>query len=376
MSSVQLDTVTKQFKGTVAVDEVSLTFATGKLTVLVGPSGCGKSTLLRMIAGLEEPTHGLISIGDDVVNEVPTWNRNTAMVFQSYALYPHMTVFENMAFPLRAQGFSRRDIREMVTQAAQSLGIAALLQRKPRQLSGGQMQRVALGRAIVRRPRVFLLDEPLSNLDAMLRVETRAELKRLQRDLGITTIYVTHDQEEAMTLADTLVVMRDGRPEQVGTPEQIYQQPRTIFVGRFIGSPAMNIIPCVYDRETRELVVGDYRHPLPARFRRWLEERPEAVLRLGLRPEHLVMHMDTQPQALAAQVYMPEPLGKETLFTLALGEQRIKALGPPCLRPEVNQTVWLTFTDEYLHLFDAESGVAISSIPEARVLASSTYGGT
>jgi multiple sugar transport system ATP-binding protein len=360
MSQVELIGLTKVFKGTVAVDNINLTFATGRLTVLVGPSGCGKSTLLRMIAGLELPSTGRIIIGDELVNDIPVWERNTAMVFQSYALYPHMTVFDNIAFPLQARKLPRAEIRAQVEQAARSLGIADLLGRKPRQLSGGQMQRVALGRAIVRRPYVFLLDEPLSNLDAMLRVETRAELKRLQRDLGITTIYVTHDQEEAMTLADTLVVMRDGRMEQVGPPEAVYRHPATAFVARFIGSPAMNMLPCRYAPDRGDLVTATFAYPAPAHLRPALERHMGAELLLGLRPEAITLLREERPGSVAAQVYVREPLGKETLFTLALGDTLVKVPAAPDLQPDLNETVWLAFDEPALYLFWAESGAALA----------------
>jgi multiple sugar transport system ATP-binding protein len=359
MSTVHLEGLSKVFHDTIAVDRVSLTLPDGSLTVLVGPSGCGKTTLLRMIAGLEEPTSGAIYMGGEDVSDTVAWERNTAMVFQSYALYPHMTVFENMAFPLRARRLSKAEIRRQVEQTAQSLGIANLLERKPRQLSGGQMQRVALGRAIVRRPHVFLMDEPLSNLDAMLRVETRAELKRLQRDLGITMIYVTHDQEEAMTLADTLVVMRDGRAEQVGGPEEVYHRPQTSFVARFIGSPAMNMLPCRYVPQHHELVTETFRRPAPEFLRRRSDGQTPADLLLGLRPEAITVALDEQPGSVAARVYVAEPLGKETLITLALGAERLKVLVPPELQPAMNDTIWLTFDEQDMHLFDAESGAAI-----------------
>jgi ABC-type sugar transport system ATPase subunit len=299
-------------------------------------------------------------IGDELVNDIPVWERNTAMVFQSYALYPHMTVFDNIAFPLQARKLPRAEIRAQVEQAARSLGIADLLGRKPRQLSGGQMQRVALGRAIVRRPHVFLLDEPLSNLDAMLRVETRAELKRLQRDLGITTIYVTHDQEEAMTLADTLVVMRDGRMEQVGPPEAVYRHPATAFVARFIGSPAMNMLPGRYAPDQGDLVTATFAYPAPTHLRPALERHTGADLLLGLRPEAITLLREEQPGSVAAQVYVREPLGKETLFTLALGDTLVKVLAAPDMQPDLNETVWLAFDESALHVFCATSGAALA----------------
>jgi ABC-type sugar transport system ATPase subunit len=221
------------------------------------------------------------------------------------------------------------------------------------------MQRVALGRAIVRRPHVFLMDEPLSNLDAMLRVETRAELKRLQRDLGITMVYVTHDQEEAMTLADTLVVMRDGRAEQVGQPEEVYHRPQTSFVARFIGSPSMNMLPCRYEPRQHELVTETFRRPAPEMLRHRSDGQTPANLLLGLRPEAMSIALSEQPGSVAARVYIAEPLGKETLVTLAVGAERLKVLAAPDMQPAMNETVWLQFDEQDIHLFDAESGIAI-----------------
>src|SRR6202795_3552911 len=244
MAQVALRNIVKTFDKTPAVQGIDLDIADREFIVLVGPSGCGKSTTLRMIAGLEEATSGEIYIGDQLVNDVPPKDRDIAMVFQNYALYPHMTVFENMSFGLRLRKFPKAEIKERVDNAARILDITDLLARQPKQLSGGQRQRVAMGRAIVRNPKVFLFDEPLSNLDAKLRVQMRTEIKKVHQKVTTTTVYVTHDQVEAMTLADRVVVMNHGRIDQVGTPNDLYHHPRTRFVAGFIGSPAMNFIPC------------------------------------------------------------------------------------------------------------------------------------
>src|SRR5438270_11058149 len=244
MASIDFDDVSKRFpNGTLAVDEMNLTVDDGEFMIFVGPSGCGKTTALRMVAGLEEVTSGSIRIGDRVVNDIEPPDRDIAMVFQNYALYPHMSVADNMGFPLRMQRMKKPETRKRVREVAELLGIEALLERKPRQLSGGQRQRVAMGRAIIRHPRAFLMDEPLSNLDAKLRVQMRGEIARLQRRLGTTTVYVTHDQTEAMTLGDRVVVMHGGVAQQVGTPDELYERPANLFVAGFIGSPAMNFFP-------------------------------------------------------------------------------------------------------------------------------------
>jgi multiple sugar transport system ATP-binding protein len=360
MGQVRVQNITKTFGDVVAVDDVSLTFDEGALTVLVGPSGCGKTTLLRSVAGLEELSAGSIFIAGREVNAIPTWERNTAMVFQSYALYPHMSVFNNLAFPLRARRVARTEIRERVERVAASLDISELLQRKPRALSGGQMQRVALGRAIIRQPEVFLMDEPLSNLDAKLRVHMRAELKRLQKELGITTIYVTHDQAEAMTMADKLVVMRRGRIQQVGEPEKVYLHPHNVFVAGFIGSPPMNFIPVTYrpDRGTVEAEALTY--PLPARYREHLNGHGTNEVILGIRPEDLTVHVDPGPEDTRAEVYVTEPMGKETLLTLQLGGTTVKAVAPPQIGLAMGDQVGVTFAPEAVRLFDSASEEALA----------------
>jgi multiple sugar transport system ATP-binding protein len=365
LAEVRVDQISKRFGPVTAVDDVSWAFQDGKLTVLVGPSGCGKTTLLRLIAGLEEVSAGQVFIADQPVNHLPPWERNTAMVFQSYALYPHKTVYDNMAFPLQARKLSKEDIRQQVTQTARALDIHGLLERKPRELSGGQMQRVALGRAIVRQPHVFLMDEPLSNLDAKLRVDMRGELKRLQKELGVTTIYVTHDQAEAMTMADTLLVMREGRIEQAGEPDTLYQNPRTVFVAGFIGSPSMNFLSCQYDHQSHQLVTAGAVVPLPAPAVEHLQrQKPSSPLLLGIRPEDLVVGLDVQSHALPARVYIAEPMGRETLLTLEAGflpeGQHWRAITSPQLRPAIGQTVWLRLLPAAIHLFDEANGEALA----------------
>jgi multiple sugar transport system ATP-binding protein len=356
MAQVRVKDLTKHFGNTIAVDEVNLEFPDGKLTVLVGPSGCGKTTLLRMLAGLEEPTDGEIFIGEREVGHIPAWDRNVAMVFQSYALYPHMSVFKNMAFPLEARGMSRREIKQQVEETAHILGLEDLLNRQPRQLSGGQMQRVAIGRAIVRQPDVFLMDEPLSNLDAKLRVNMRAELKRLQRDLGVTTVYVTHDQAEAMTLADQLVVMHNGRVLQVDYPEDVYNHPNEMFVAGFIGSPGMNFIYCQLSEDRSRLQAPCFVYHLPLQVADMLRDIPpgrEVVF--GIRPEDIKVEFYASPFAVEAGVYISETLGKETLLTLKCGDNLIKASVPASLHLDIGAGVWMTFVPGGIRIFDAES---------------------
>ena len=356
MAKVSVRNITKRFGDTLAVDDVSLEFPDEQLTVLVGPSGCGKTTLLRMLAGLEEPTAGEIYIGDQEVARVQAWDRNIAMVFQSYALYPHMTARKNIAFPLEARKTSKREIQQRVEETAQILGLTELLDRLPRQLSGGQMQRVAIGRAIIRKPDVFLMDEPLSNLDAKLRVNMRAELKRLQRDLGVTTVYVTHDQAEAMTLADHLVVMNAGRVLQVDFPEQIYSYPNEIFVAGFIGSPGMNFIPVQFHKAEGYVRTPTFEYELPSALREQLVDVPaRADVIFGVRPEDIKIDAVPAPGAVKAAVYITEALGKETLLTLTCGDNLIKANVAASVRLAIGVDVWMTFPPEALRIFDANT---------------------
>jgi multiple sugar transport system ATP-binding protein len=325
MAEVILRKVVKRFEEVEAVRGLDLSIADREFVVLVGPSGCGKTTTLRMIAGLEEASDGEILIGDEVVNDVPPKDRDIAMVFQNYALYPHMTVAENMSFGLRLKRFPKAEIRQRVEEAARILDIRELLDRKPKQLSGGQRQRVAMGRAIVRHPKVFLFDEPLSNLDAKLRVQMRTEIKKVHQKVRTTTIYVTHDQVEAMTLADRVVVMHRGCIEQVGTPNELYHAPKTRFVAGFIGSPAMNFIPCRLEATPDGLGIrlGDgLIFPLPRRQAdRYRSHANTGRLLLGLRPEHVTearMHLEPGAVPFEATLEVTEPMGMETLvyFTL------------------------------------------------------------
>src|ERR671935_1175145 len=318
MAQVALRNIVKTFDRTPAVQGINLDIADREFIVLVGPSGCGKSTTLRMIAGLEEATSGEIYIGDQLVNDVPPKDRDIAMVFQNYALYPHMTVFENMSFGLRLKKFPKPEIKERVQIAARILDITDLLDRRPKQLSGGQRQRVAMGRAIVRNPKVFLFDEPLSNLDAKLRVQMRTEIKRVHQKVRTTTVYVTHDQVEAMTLADRVVVMNRGRIEQIGPPNELYHAPRTRFVAGFIGSPAMNFLPCRLEEANGALRVRlsqDIALPVPpTRAERYRAHVGRDGLTFGLRPEHLPEdrgNSGAHAGAIDAVIEVAEPLGME-----------------------------------------------------------------
>ena len=349
MAAVKLSGVRKSFGSTAVVHGVDIDIADGAFCVLVGPSGCGKSTLLRMIAGLENITGGEISIGGRVVNQVHPKERDIAMVFQNYALYPHMTVAANMGFSLALRGEAKSVIDERVRKAAGILDLTPYLERYPRQLSGGQRQRVAMGRAIVRDPQVFLFDEPLSNLDAKLRVAMRTEIKELHQRLKTTTVYVTHDQIEAMTMADKIVVMHDGLVEQIGAPLELYDRPANRFVAGFIGSPAMNFIPGKASAG-RIAIAGDgYSVPVNAR----LEENREVVL--GVRPEHLEIAAD----GFEAEVVVVEPTGSETQLFARLGGQEIAAVFRERHEFVPGQRIRLRPRADCLHLFDPSSGQRI-----------------
>jgi sn-glycerol 3-phosphate transport system ATP-binding protein len=351
MAEVALRDVRKSYANAEVIHGVSCAIADGELVVVVGPSGCGKSTLLRMVAGLEEITAGEIAIGGRVVNAVEPKDRDIAMVFQNYALYPHMTVRDNMAYGLKIRGLASAEIATRVKRAAEILQLAALLDRKPRQLSGGQRQRVAMGRAIVRNPQVFLFDEPLSNLDAQLRVQMRVEIKRLQQSLGTTSIYVTHDQVEAMTLADRLIVMNAGRADQMGAPLALYDRPETRFVAGFIGSPAMNFLPAVTDGDGVTLGDGT-RLPRPADAG---AVAPGRAVILGVRPEHL--GADGVAAALTVTVELAEMLGADTIVHGRAGDGTLlQARLPGSERAEPGERLPLALDPRQLHLFDRETG--------------------
>ncbi len=382
-SGVRFENVTKRFGSTIALNRLNLAIQPGELMVLVGPSGCGKTTALRLLAGLEEPTEGAIYIGARCVNEVSPRDRNVAMVFQNYALYPHMRVYDNIAFGLRLRELGNfwwrlthyqqarqihRQIDKRVRQAAQMLGIETLLHRLPSELSGGQRQRVALARAIVRQPEVFLMDEPLSNLDAQLRDQTRAELKKLQEQLGITTLYVTHDQKEAMTLGHRIAILKEGVLQQVGTPEEVYFQPANVFVATFIGTPPMNLL------ET-QVVAGEEGTgcqlqlpasrltPLPAQ-QRLLKERVGQKVLLGVRPQHLHIPSIAPPDAVLSEplhglVDVVEPQGdRNDLHVLIEGQRVVVQLGAQ-VKVQEGAQLTLHFDMERLHLFDPVTGTRL-----------------
>jgi multiple sugar transport system ATP-binding protein len=310
VARIELERVTKVYDdGTVAVNDLSLSIGDGELIVLVGPSGCGKTSALRMVAGLEEISAGDVRIGDRIVNDLPPRERDIAMVFQNYALYPHMTVFQNIAFGLRMRKVSKEDQRKRVEEAARLLGLADLLDKRPRALSGGQRQRVAMGRAIVRDPQAFLMDEPLSNLDAKLRVQMRAEISRIQQELRVTTLYVTHDQVEAMTMGDRVAVLRRGQLQQIDAPQRLYEEPSNLFVASFIGSPAMNLLEAVVDGGS--VRIGETQLPVdtPAPLRTYEGRR----LAVGIRPEHLRVASGSRSGGLRGTVLLSEALGSELL---------------------------------------------------------------
>jgi multiple sugar transport system ATP-binding protein len=356
---VQLENVTRQFDQVAAIAHISFTVPDGEFWVLVGPSGCGKSTILRTIAGLEQATSGDIYIGDRRVNQVPARERDVAMVFQNYALYPHMTVAENLGFGLKMRGSDRATTAARIQAVAKSLGISHLLSRKPAQLSGGQQQRVALGRAIAREPQVFLLDEPLSNLDAQLRDDTRAELKQLHHQLGITTIYVTHDQVEAMTLADQMVVLNQGQIQQIGSPQEIYANPANQMVATFLGSPPMNLWSGEWDGT--HLHLGPWQIPLGNPLALEFANLPPQPINLGIRPEHLQVAAADAKAHLTATVTLVEPLGKETLIrgTLTDTTMPIAFQVASSLFPKPGDRLGLSIDLKYVHLFDPVTGARL-----------------
>jgi multiple sugar transport system ATP-binding protein len=360
MASVTFDHVSKRFAGgTLAVKDFSLDVKDTEFMVLVGPSGCGKSTCLRMLAGLEEISDGEIRIGDRVVNEVPPRDRDIAMVFQSYALYPHMTVFDNLAFGLRMRGTPREDIERRVNTAAGILELGPLLKRKPRQLSGGQRQRVALGRAIVREPQAFLLDEPLSNLDAKLRVQTRIELQKQHRALHATFIYVTHDQVEAMTMGDRIAVMRDGVLQQVAPPREIYDQPANMYVAGFIGSPTMNFIPVTVQGSTARASGFEVQLPkAPGVEKAVLGVRPEAMTD-SLRGAAAQSASTNGHGGLDMKVEVTEILGADQFVYGIVGQDSAIARVDPQMKVDPGDRLRLQLDTRRLHLFDAASGEAI-----------------
>ncbi|PSQ10288.1 sugar ABC transporter ATP-binding protein [Halobacteriales archaeon QS_5_70_15] len=368
MARVELDNLTKVFESSggplVAVEELDLEIEDGEFVVVVGPSGCGKSTTLRMLAGLESVTDGEIRLSDEVINDKAPKNRDIAMVFQDYALYPHKTVRENIAYGLRlTTDLSDQEIRKRVEEATDMMGIGDLLDKKPGALSGGQQQRVATGRAIVREPELFLFDEPLSNLDAKLRKHMRTELARLHTELGITTIYVTHDQEEAMTLADRIVILNDGRLQQVGSPKDVYYRPANLFVADFIGSPSMNFFDVALetDGEGGRLVHDGFTYDISARFVEELREESDATdLVLGIRPEDLgIAEAAEEGKTIPGTVEVVEVVGSDNFIYLDVGGEELRLRTSSEREPNIGSTVDVTFDETTIHLFDERSEEAL-----------------
>jgi multiple sugar transport system ATP-binding protein len=365
LARVQIKDLSKTFGETEAVKNLDLEVVDGSFVVLLGPSGCGKTTTLRCVAGLESPDDGEIYIGDNLVNYLDPKDRDIAMVFQSYALYPHMSVYNNIAFPLKMRKIAKSEIDERVHKTAELLRIKHLLDRKPKQISGGEAQRTALGRAIIRDPQVFLMDEPLSNLDAKLRVYMRVELKRLQKELGVTTIYVTHDQVEAMTMADKVAIMNLGVLQQFDETAQIFDHPSNLFVGGFIGSPAMNLLDCtlIQKDDGSHLETECLETPIPLSVElmsiiKELASGDEFVI--GIRPEDTVISKRKTAESLCqAAVYVTEPLGSEIILNLQIHDTLLKARVEPTFQTSIGQKLWLGINRERMHLFDKKTEKAI-----------------
>ncbi len=365
MGEVSLNNVRKEFGQVVAVKNVTFSAKNGEMLVLVGPSGCGKTSTLRMIAGLEDITEGEIFIDDVLINELPPRDRNIAMVFQNYALYPHMSVYENMAFALELRKVPQEKVKQRVLEAAGILEITDLLKRKPKQLSGGERQRVAMGRAIIRQPKVFLFDEPLSNLDAKLRVQTRVELKKLHERLKTTMIYVTHDQVEAMTLADRIIIMNNGEIMQVGSPRDVYENPKNLFVAGFIGSPAMNFLPARITKEDNKVFVDgeSFKLLVPERFRERLVKSLNKGVIFAIRPEHLYDSSISKHLAnrgsIKAVVEVCEFLGSEAILVVENGKHHITARIEDLGNIVPHQEIELGVNMDKIHMFDESTGESL-----------------
>lgn len=359
LARVELKNVVKRFGDVIAVNNVDLEVKDREFMVLLGPSGCGKTTILRCISGLEVPDEGEIYIGDTLVNDLPPKDRDIAMVFQSYALYPHMTVFDNIAFPLRMHKFPKDEIRKKVKHTTELLRISHLIDRKPKELSGGEAQRTALGRAIIREPKVFLMDEPLSNLDAKLRVHMRTELKRLQKDIETTTIYVTHDQVEAMTMADRIAIMNYGKLQQLASPDEIYTHPNNLFVASFIGSPPMNFVDITFVEkgEKASIDAGSFTLLIPDTIKDLIKQQATgSELVLGFRPTDVSIHNKrTREECIQGSVYVIEPLGPKIIVDLKIGENIFKVETTADFRADIGDELWLSFDMNKIHIFDKKT---------------------
>jgi len=363
MAEVRLREVVKTYGPVVAVDNVSLTVNDGEFVALVGPSGCGKTTTLNIVAGLIDISGGEIHIGDRQVNDLDPKDRDLAMVFQNYALYPNKTIYKNLAFPLKMRKLPNSEIDEKVRAAAKLLDISHLLERRPRELSGGQQQRVALGRALVRDPRAFLMDEPLSNLDAKLRVQMRAELKRFHQDLNATVIYVTHDQLEAVTMADRMAVMSGGVLQQYDAPEKVFANPVNTFVAGFVGSPAMNLVPVTINQSaTGAAVVGKdgWRYELSPENVRKAAKSSDGTLVMGFRHSTLKLHHESRPNTVEGRIYTAEPTGDITFAHVQLGSDIIVASVTPDVHLRADDVVWIEFDPNRVHLFDGKTQQALT----------------
>jgi multiple sugar transport system ATP-binding protein len=359
LAKIVVEDLVKRFGPTVAVDRVSLQVEDKEFFVLLGPSGCGKSTTLNMIAGLETQDQGHVYFDGELVDDLPPERRDVAMVFQSFALYPHMTAFQNIAFPLSLRKLSKDEIRKRVRAAAEMVGIERLLGRKPHELSGGERQRVALARAIVRQPRAFLLDEPLSNVDAKLRVGMRAELIRLQEQLGITTIYVTHDQVEAMTMADRIAVMDQGRVAQVDEPLRVFERPANLFVAGFVGSPSMNFFSCLLRVQDGQAYLESehYRVGISPEVAKGIQGHADnSALVMGVRPQDIsVSREKSGKESFHAKIYAVEPVGTETIVSITVGNQIVKSVAPPTFRAGFEEQVWVSVDSSKIHIYDRKS---------------------
>lgn len=356
---VVFEQLTKRFGDVIAVDNIDMEVDDGEFVALLGPSGCGKTTTLLMTAGIYRPSHGEIRFGDRLMNRVQPKDRNIGMVFQSYALYPHMTVYENIVFPMKLKKMGKSVMDERAQQVAEMMGIGHLMDRRPGQLSGGQQQRVALGRALAKQPDLLLFDEPLSNLDARLRLTMRAEIKRLQLDLGITSIYVTHDQLEAMTMADRIAVIKDGRLQAYCTPDELYDQPQTLFIAGFVGNPPMNFLDVEVGQEEEAYSARAQGIVLPVDSRRGQHAAGHGPVILGVRPEDIQVTREARPGSTAAEVFIVEPLGRDDLIALRVGEQTLHALVDPGLNLVRGETVHLTLDGEKVQFFDPQTELSL-----------------